>query len=413
MEGSAGTPAARGARTATQWSAVIAALVAGITVGAAVGKIGPAIPMLAEEFGLSLIATGWLVSMFNTIAVLVAIFFGILTDRAGSLRACLFGLACVAVGGVVAIAATGTAVLVASRVIEGLGALAVMVSAPALISAATRPRERGLALGFWSSYLPFGSGMAILVAPMLLLGPLGWRGLWGLNVAAAAVSFVLLAAQSRHFATATGGARSLASVRASLGQPVPWLLGGAFAMYALQWMGIMVWLPTYLKETQGAGATASSLLTLAFVLINIVGNQLGGYLVHQHIPRGRIITTAFIGNAFLFVVIFLDGLPGLARYLLVLLYSASTGVIASAALSGSAKYARSMAEVGSVQGLIVQLSQCGVFLSPLAIAFAVTWGGGWGATLWVFLGAGVLGIAFGLAILAFERGETRRAATPS
>ena len=89
-----------------------------------------------------------------------------------------------------------------------------------------------------------------------------------------------------------------------------------------------------------------------------------------------------------------------------LTYSAATGVVAAAALSGSARYARSPAEVGSIQGMLVQVSQCGVFVSPLAIALAVTASGDWRAALWVLLAAGAVGLITGLAILRLERSET-------
>ena len=49
---------------------------------------------------------------------------------------------------------------------------------------------------------------------------------------------------------------------------MPWLLGSAFAVYTLQFYTVMVWLPTYLLETRGMGATASSLLTALYILAN-------------------------------------------------------------------------------------------------------------------------------------------------
>jgi MFS family permease len=42
---------------------------------------------------LSLVTAGWLVSMFNLIAVTSAIFLGVLADRVGALRFCYAGLA--------------------------------------------------------------------------------------------------------------------------------------------------------------------------------------------------------------------------------------------------------------------------------------------------------------------------------
>ena len=53
----------------THWPAVWAAIAAGVIAAAYVGKLPPVIPQLREEFGLSLIAAGWVNSTFNTLAV--------------------------------------------------------------------------------------------------------------------------------------------------------------------------------------------------------------------------------------------------------------------------------------------------------------------------------------------------------
>jgi MFS family permease len=68
--------------------------------------------------------------MFNLIAVTSAIFFGVLADRAGALRFCYAGLACLIAGSVVGAASASPTTLLASRVIEGLGFLAEIVAAP-------------------------------------------------------------------------------------------------------------------------------------------------------------------------------------------------------------------------------------------------------------------------------------------
>jgi len=57
------------ARPSTHWPAVLAAVAAGIVSGAAISKMSPALPLLQSEFGLSLIATGWLVAY--TIVMLI------------------------------------------------------------------------------------------------------------------------------------------------------------------------------------------------------------------------------------------------------------------------------------------------------------------------------------------------------
>jgi MFS transporter, CP family, cyanate transporter len=234
------------ARPATHWPAVFAAIFAGIVGACAFGKMSPALPLLKNEFGLSLIQAGWLVSTFNAIAATSAIFFGAFADRFGALRFCVSGVLLIGAGSALGALASGPGLLIALRLLEGLGFLAVVVSAPGLIAAATAPARRGIAFGLWSTYLPFGVSLVIASSPPLL-ERFGWRGVWVLVALAALACAAMLAAQSRHYAGVAGGKRrSLASLGRSLAQPVPWLLGLAFAMYAIQHMTLIVWLPTYL-----------------------------------------------------------------------------------------------------------------------------------------------------------------------
>lgn len=394
-------------RQTTHWLAVLAALGAGVVTGAAISKMSPALPLLQSEFGLSLIATGWLVSTFNTIALASAIFFGLFCDRAGALRFCLCGLACMIAGGVLGVFAPSAAWIIVSRVIEGAGYVAILVSAPGLIAAATAPMQRGLAFGLWGSHMPIG-GVAVLLASPVLFAAFGWRAVWTMVAVFAALVMAFLASQSRQFTGMHAGTpRSLASIRGSLAQPVPWLLGVVFAVYTLQFYAIMMWLPTYLLQTRSADATTAALLTALFVLTNAFGNVMGGWFMHLHVPRGRIIGVTFAITTMAFLGIFADGLPDAARFACVLAYGFISGNIPPAVLSGGVRYARSPSEAGSIQGLIVQISNVGIFAGPPLIAAAVTHGGGWGAALWVILAAATIGLAGSFAIARLEAPRRR------
>ena len=135
---------------------MLAAVLCGVVVAMNVGKVPIAMPELRSEFGLSLVAAGWVSSMINTLGVTTALLFGLLGDRIGAYRMCLIGLLISALGGVTALFADNESVLLASRFAEGAGVVAVAVSAPALLSAACSPLDRRFALGIWSGYLPAG-----------------------------------------------------------------------------------------------------------------------------------------------------------------------------------------------------------------------------------------------------------------
>ena len=389
----------------THWQAVLAALSAGIVAGMSIGKMAPALPLLQSEFGLSLIGTGWLVSMFNTIAVAAAIFFGVLCDRAGALRFCGFGLACIITGGVAGTLASTAEWLIASRILEGTGFVAVIVAGPNLVAGVSTPSQRGLALGLWGTYMPIGGALSVGASP-LLFSSFGWRGAWVAVVALASLSALFLWFQSRRFsAMRRGSPRSLASIRASLAQPVPWLLSVIFATYTLQFYTVMIWLPTYLLQTRAADAITASLLTAIFIFVNAFGNILGGWLLHRNLPRGRVIGVSFALTTIAFILMFAGGLPDGLRYACVLAYSFITGIVPPAVISGGARYAHSPAEAGSIQGLIVQISNFGSFIGPPLVAAAVTHGGGWDAALWVILPAAAIGFALSRAVSRIEAGQ--------
>jgi MFS family permease len=392
------------ARAATCWPAVVAAILAGVIGACAFGKMSPALPLLKDEFGLTLIESGWLVSAFNAIAATGAIAFGAFADRLGALRFCVAGVLAIGAASALGAFAHGAGWLIASRLVEGLGFLAVVVSAPSLIAAATAPDRRGVAFGLWSTYLPFGVSLVIAASPLLLPG-FGWRGVWVMVGLAALACAAMLLAQSRRYAGVAGGRqRSFASLGHSLAQPVPWLLGLAFAAYAIQHMTLIVWLPTYLLETRGMAGAAAALLTALAVFVNCFGNVLGGWLIQRDIPRGRIIGATFAVTSLAFVGIFAAGLPDALRYALAVFYSFITGTVPAAALSAGMRYARSPAEIGAIQGLIVNITHFGIFFGPPLVAASVTYGGSWDAVLWVMLGCAAVGLASAAAIGRHERG---------
>jgi nitrate/nitrite transporter NarK len=144
------------------------------------------------------------------------------------------------------------------------------------------------------------------------------------------------------------------------------------------------------------------------VFVNCFGNLLGGWLIQKDYPRGRIISATFAITSVIFVGIFSAGLSDPARYALVVFYSFITGTVPAAALSAGMRYARSPAEVGAIQGLIVHITQVGIFLGPPLIAATVTWGGSWDAVLWVMLGCAAVAFASAFAIGRYERGATSR-----
>jgi CP family cyanate transporter-like MFS transporter len=296
-------------RISTDWRAVLAAAACGVAVAFNVGKVPIAMTELRAEFGLSLVAAGWMSSMINTLAVCTGLAFGILGDRVGALRTCYAGLAVSILGGVLGLVAASEGVLLISRFLEGAGQVAIVVSAPALLTSAAAPTDQRFALGIWSSYLPAGVGIIMLLAPLIL--PFGgWRGLWLLSLAALAMSALAVrrseASYAPRAATPTDHS-SWRNAREALAQPAPWLLAFAMMSWTLQHYALIIWLPTFLKEQRDLGMLATSLLSCIMVLANVPGNLIGGSLLQRGWHRGNLIAAASLVTGLAGAGIFLDG----------------------------------------------------------------------------------------------------------
>ena len=379
-----------------------AAIAAGIIAAAYVGKLPPAIPLLREEFGLSLIAAGWVNSIFNTLSVSTAAFVGVLAGRYGALGFCGAGLAIMMLGGALGAAAQGEGALFASRILEGAGFIAIAVSAPALIIAACAPRERNLTLGLWASYLPFGSGLTILASPFLL-GSIGWRGLWLAIVLLTLACAIALWRCRNSYRAAPAAAPTLSSTLRALRQSGPWWLALGFACYSLMYFAVAVWLPTFLMQERGASIALAASLTALLIGCNVGGNLAGGWLMHRAVPRGHVISLAFLVMAACTYGIFSAALPDGLRFSLCALFMLIGGMIPASMLSGAQVYAREASQISSIQGLIVQIAQIGPFAGPPLVAAVVSAAGNWEATLGVLLAAAACGAVLGQLALRSEQ----------
>lgn len=389
----------------TSWTAVGIAIFSGMVAAAAIGKVPPALPTVRDQLGLTLVDAGWVMSVFSTLGGCCALFFGGASARIGQLRLALLGLVAMGVGAVVGAGAGSYEALLISRVLEGSGFIAVVVTLPALIMRSTAAADARLALGLWSTYLPFGSSVVMIAAPFALPS-LGWRGLWLVLAAGALACAAVLYRLRRRFVAplpAHGAAARTGVMLGTLRRPALWCLAAAFFTYTLQWFTLMVWLPSFLVDHRGLSASLAGALTAAVVAANVPGNVLGGWLVHRHVDRGILIVATSLFMLGCGVGIFDERLPDALRYALCLAFTVVGGILPAAAFSGIATHAPSPHHLGAANGLLVQGSNLGQLVGPPLVAAAVTGGGGWGAATAVMSLAATAGVLAGLYLVAIER----------
>jgi MFS family permease len=151
-----------------------------------------ALPRAGDALGMGVHFQGLVLSVYFLAYALALWPGGRLVDAIGSRRVALTGLALFAAGAAVGALAGSSGVLVASRVVQGIGAGLVSPAALAGAVAGFPPQRRGMALGIWGA----GSGMANLAGPLLggaLTVLLGWRADWWALVPLALLSATAIA----------------------------------------------------------------------------------------------------------------------------------------------------------------------------------------------------------------------------
>jgi predicted MFS family arabinose efflux permease len=385
----------------TSWPAVWVIFACGLAAGAHMGKVPPALPAIRVDLGITLVESGFIHTIMYVIGALFGVFGGAIADRFGQKRFALIGLGLMSAGSAAGALSPNFELRLASRFLEGVGFILLAVAAAPLLTAATLPQDRATAFSLWSSYMPSGGTLAMVVAP-IALASFGWRSLWLALAAYTALCAVLLARRVPA-PTFGGNVGSLLLLTDSVTRPGVLALCVAFTCYVGQWTSLMTWLPTFAVDERGLSEASASLLTAAFVAINIPGNILGGLLLRRGLPRWALMSAGAAAMGLMTVGILWSAAPDPARFACVLVFSLLGGVIPPAVFSGTAVHARSSQHIGTTNGMVMQASHIAQFTVPILIAWVASRFGGWSASLSTMLALAAVAVAAALVVGRYER----------
>jgi len=276
--------------------------------------------------------------------------------------------------------------------------------APSLIARLVRPEDAAVALGIWSAYMPVGQSLMMLLGPALL-EPFGWRGLWLGNAVLVAVFAAAMAWATRRLPAAPRrAARSpWRDLRDTAAAAEPLLLAVIFAVYALQTLAVMGFLPTILVEHEHLTPLAAGELAALAVAMNSVGNLLGGLVLKRGIARSWLILLGAAAMGLCGLGIFLGALPLAQTYALYLLFSGFGGIIPAAVLGAAPAAAPAPRLVPATNGLLVQGSNLGQVVGPPAVGALAAATGDWHSSPLVVTTAAALTLTLSLALRRRER----------
>ena len=262
-----------------------------MTAGAmCLNKVAPNVPVLTESMGLAGAGqAGLLISVFVFSGIFLAIPSGVIIAKLGYYKTGIIALAAILAGSVVGALDAGYAVMLGSRIVEGVGLILLMTLGPAAVASSFDDRRRGSAMGLLMCFMAFGQIAMFNLAPRVAEGG-AWENVWWFTAVYAGVFLVAWIVALRNLDaslaaaaapaeeapdTALDGAPAAPSVPTRLFSkdvflnPGVWLVGITLMVYLIAEQGVISFLPTYLAEVRGMDAAAASSIVSIAPLVGI------------------------------------------------------------------------------------------------------------------------------------------------
>lgn len=143
--------------------------------------VNVAVPTIIRDLGISSATAEWINAIYALVFAALLISVGRAGDLYGRRRLFLIGVVVFLAASVLAAAASTGAHLIAARVLQGVGAAAILPASLSTVNATFRGRERAIAFGVWGSVI---GGMAA-VGPLIggwLTTDASWRWAFLINL---------------------------------------------------------------------------------------------------------------------------------------------------------------------------------------------------------------------------------------
>ncbi|WP_052672354.1 MFS transporter [Aliterella atlantica] len=153
--------------------------------------VNVALPKIQMSLDSGVSGLQWVVNAYTLTAASLLLTSGTLGDIYGRKRVLLVGLVIFTISSLICGFAPNLEILIAGRVLQGVGAAALIPSTLAIVTDTfPDPQEQTKAIGIWSAV----SGIAFIAGPVLgglLVDTLGWQSVFFLNIPMGAIAFAL------------------------------------------------------------------------------------------------------------------------------------------------------------------------------------------------------------------------------
>jgi len=381
---------------------------------------------LRNEFGITTITFGYLLSAYSWTYALCQVPSGVLLDRfgvrtVGRISAIIWSIASFA-----AALATGIWGFLSARFLLGIGEAPTFPANAKAVGYWFPKSERSLATAIFDSAAKFSSAIGVPVMGLLLIN-YGWRLSFAATGIISFIYFVLFYAFYRnpsedpHLTVAerelivSGGAQPEGtSERKAATSSLPYLIAQpkvlglclGFAAYNYSFYFLLTWLPSYLSTALGLDLFHSVVYTsVPWLVATVADLAVGGFLVDALIQRGwdaaGVRRTVLVLGMMFGVAIIGAATARTASTALVWITVALSGLAASAPVAWSIpSLIAPRNSVGRVGGVLNFCSQIAAIAAPIITGYivALTHSFRWafaGASLFLLLGMAGYGLLLG------------------
>jgi predicted MFS family arabinose efflux permease len=357
----------------SRWPQILLIYVLGIFAVAVISVAVPEVGGIAKEMHpTSPALIGWVISMPALVAALGALIIGFLVDKWGDRQVLMAGGLILIAGDVGVLLSHSLPVLLAWRVVGGVGYVCMAVAAVTMMTRLTTGPERTVALTLWSNVIP-ASFIVAFVGGSMILVPGQWRIAFGSH---AVITGILLLLGLFFLPIRKSGEVVLART-AGVGLVLrtfwPYVLGLSFAANAALQTGVIAGLPQLLSRSIGAAEGRVHSFNVIAMIINILGALSVGVLLNKGV---RALAVGFSG-------VLLCGLACLGLALMPTGFADAMGMncvfmLGCGMLVGLwallPVVAPSPQTLGATSGLITQITLLGVLFGPPSALFSLSKG---------------------------------------
>ncbi|MGJ8569747.1 MAG: MFS transporter [Hoeflea sp.] len=346
---------------------VLALWGAGLGAAAQFAKIVVIFPEMQAHYAETGALSGYLVSLISVMGMVLGLVAGIIAIHIGVRRLLLSGLYLGAAVSAWQATLPGFEWMLASRLLEGVSHLAIVVTAPTLIAQLTTQRHQAMALTLWGTFFGVAFAIIALIAPVIFqsLGLGGLAALHAIYIAAIAVLLtVTLPSEARNAAPPRPSLKDIARRHLAV-YSSPFIAAPALGwlFYTLTFVSMLTILPSMVDPAlRGFVATTMP-------LASIVSSMTIGNAMLRHLTA---VVVIIIGFAIAIALMLVFMITGPDPWLFIAIFAA-LGLVQGATFAAVPQLNASFPDRALANGGIAQAGNIGNALgTPVMLAVATT-----------------------------------------